>query len=66
MKYNRIKEELEQTHKSQKWLSDQLDISVVSVSNWCQNHKQPSIKTLFEISKILKTTPDKLINNKIG
>ena len=65
MKYNRIKEELEQTHKSQKWLSDQLDISVVSVSNWYQNHKQPSIKTLFEISKILKTTPDKLINNKI-
>lgn len=63
MKYNRIKEILEDSHKSQKWLSGQLDVSVVSVSNWCQNHKQPSLKTIHQIAKILNCNPSELIHN---
>lgn len=63
MKYNRIKEVLEDSQRSQKWLSDQLDISVVSVSNWCQNRKQPSLKTIHQISEILNCNPSELIYN---
>jgi len=63
MKYNRIKEILEDSHKSQKWLSGQLDVSVVSVSNWCQNHKQPSLKTIHQIAKILNCNPSDLIHD---
>jgi len=62
MKYNRIKEVLEDYQRSQKWLSDKLNVSVVSVSNWCQNHKQPSLETIFRISDILKCKPTDLIN----
>ena len=51
---------------SQKKLSDLIGVSVVTINSWCNQKSQPSIRTLFEISKILKTTPDKLVNNKIG
>ena len=41
-------------------------VSVVTINYWCNQKSQPSIRTLFEISKILEVTPDQLINNKIG
>ena len=63
MKYNRIKEVLEGSQRSQKWLSDKLNISVVSVSNWCQNHKQPSLKTIHQIAEILDCNPSDLIHD---
>ena len=65
MRYNRIKEELEEQELSQKWLSDQIGVSVVTVNFWCSNKSQLSIKTLFEISKVLKITPDRLINKQV-
>ena len=65
MRYNRIKEELDEQELSQKWLSDQIGVSVVTVNFWCSNKSQPSIKTLFEISKILKITPDRLLNKQV-
>ena len=65
MRYNRIKEELEEQEFSQKWLSDQIGVSVVTVNFWCSNKSQPSIKTLFEISKVLKITPDRLLNKQV-
>ena len=64
MKYNRIEEGLDESQRSQKWLSDQVSISVVSVSNWCQNHKQPSLKTIHQIADVLKYKPNNLINNE--
>ena len=66
MEYNRIKSILEEKDISQKRLSDLMRVSVVTINSWCNQKSQPSIRTLFEISKILKTTPDKLVNNKIG
>ena len=66
MQYNRIKSVLEEKEISQKKLSDLMGVSVVTINSWCNQKSQPYIRTLFEISKILKTTPDKLINNKIG
>ena len=66
MQYNRIKSVLEEKEISQKKLYDLMGVSVVTINSWCNQKSQPSIRTLFEISKILKTTPDKLVNNKIG
>ena len=65
MKLNRIQEVLQESGKSQKWLSEELNTTTVSVNKWCKNKSQPSIKTLFEISKILKITPDRLINKQV-
>ena len=66
MQYNRIKLVLEEKEISQKRLSDLMGVSVVTINAWCNQKSQPSIRTLFEISKILEVTPDQLINNKIG
>ena len=66
MQYNRIKLVLEEKDISQKRLSDLMGVSVVTINSWCNQKSQPSIRTLFEISKILEVTPDRLINNKIG
>lgn len=65
MQYNRIKSVLEEKEISQKKLSDLMGVSVVTINFWCNQKSQPSIRTLFEISKTLGITPDKLINNKI-
>ena len=61
MRYNRIKEELDEQELSQKWLSDQIGVSVVTVNFWCSNKSQPSIKTLFRIGEALNISPDKLL-----
>ncbi|MDA9126810.1 helix-turn-helix transcriptional regulator [Flavobacteriaceae bacterium] len=65
MHYNTIKSVLEEKEISQKKLSDLMGVSVVTINSWCNQKSQPSIRTLFEISKTLVITPDKLINNKI-
>ncbi|MDA9584835.1 helix-turn-helix transcriptional regulator [Flavobacteriaceae bacterium] len=65
MHYNTIKSVLEEKEISQKKLSDLMGVSVVTINSWCNQKSQPSIRTLFEISKTLGITPDKLINNKI-
>jgi transcriptional regulator with XRE-family HTH domain len=65
MHYNKIKSVLEEKEISQKKLSDLMGVSVVTINSWCNQKSQPSIRTLFEISKTLGITPDKLINNKI-
>jgi DNA-binding XRE family transcriptional regulator len=50
----KIKEILEKNHKSQVWLSQEIDVSVVSVNNWVKNKTNPSLETLYKISKVLK------------
>lgn len=64
MKYNRIKEVLEDSQRSQKWLSDKLNVSVVTVSNWCRNQKQPSLETIYRIADVMQCKPTELINNE--
>lgn len=51
--YNRIKSVLAEKDKTNKDLADALDINVVTVSTWCTNSAQPSVKKLFEIAAIL-------------
>ncbi|MFD1002163.1 helix-turn-helix domain-containing protein [Ohtaekwangia kribbensis] len=60
---NRIKEVLEEQGKTQTWLAEKLDKDFVTVTRYVNNHRQPSIETIFEIAKILKVNPRDLINS---
>jgi len=51
---NRIKSVLADKNISSKTLAGKLDVSEQTVSGWCTNSKQPSLKTLYEIAKYLK------------
>jgi putative transcriptional regulator len=52
--YNRIKAVLAEKQVANNQLSKKIKVSEQSVSAWCTNSKQPSIKTLYEIAKFLK------------
>ena len=58
---NRIKEVLEEKNLTQKWLSDQMGVSVVTANAWCSNKSQPSLKRIFEISNLVNVPPSKLL-----
>lgn len=51
---NRIKSVLAEKNKSSKDLASHLGKTESTVSRWCTNEVQPSIETLYEISKFLK------------
>ncbi|MCM4162453.1 MULTISPECIES: helix-turn-helix transcriptional regulator [unclassified Arenibacter] len=51
---NRIKSVLAEKNKSSKDLAAHLHRTESTVSRWCTNEVQPSVETLFEISKFLK------------
>lgn len=58
---NRIKEVLKEKGIKQVWLAEQLGKSYNMVNSYVQNRRQPSLETLFEISKILKVEVKALI-----
>ena len=62
MKYNRLKECLVEKEISQKWLSEKLSVSTVTVNMWCKNKSQPPLKKIYEISEVLNIKPSELIN----
>ncbi|WP_286971309.1 helix-turn-helix transcriptional regulator [Flavobacterium sp. UBA4854] len=51
---NRIKVILVENNRSGKDLAKHLGKTESTVSRWCTNEIQPSIETLYEISKYLK------------
>lgn len=53
MTMNRIKEVLEQKGIKQTWLAEKLGKSYNMINTYAQNKRQPSLKTLFEISTML-------------
>jgi len=62
---NRIKEVLKQQGRSQIWLAEQIGKSYNVVTNYCNNHSQPSIPVLNSISKILDIdVRELLVSNK--
>lgn len=65
MKYNRLKECLVEKEISQKWLSEKLSVSTVTVNMWCKNKSQPPIKKMFEISKLIGVDTKELIQSNI-
>ncbi|NGF56800.1 helix-turn-helix transcriptional regulator [Parapedobacter sp. SGR-10] len=60
---NRLKVVLAEKNVSSKWLAEQLGKNEATISRWCTNDVQPSLKTLIEIANILKVKPADLINN---
>ncbi|QNN41477.1 MULTISPECIES: helix-turn-helix transcriptional regulator [Pedobacter] len=59
--YNRIKSVLAEKGKTNKDLADALNIAPETVSSWCTNSAQPSVKRLFEIGEYLNTEPRDLL-----
>jgi len=54
LKLNRIKVVLVENNRTSKELANHLGKTVATVSRWCTNEYQPSIETLYEVSKYLK------------
>ena len=59
---NRIRVVLAERNKKNKWLADELGKNQATVSQWCNNLRQPSIETLYEIAKVLDVDIRQLIN----
>lgn len=51
--YNRVKSVLAEKGKTNIDLAGSLKVSPETVSSWCTNSAQPSVKKLFEIASIL-------------
>ena len=60
---NRLKVVLAEKNLTSKWLAEQLGKNEATISRWCTNDVQPSLKTLVEIAKALEVYPSDLINN---
>ena len=58
---NRIKVVLVEKQRTNKWLSEQLNIAPSTVSKWCTNDAQPSLETLMKISVLLDVKIDDLL-----
>ena len=50
---NRLKVDLAEKQRTNKWLAEQLDKDPATVSKWCTNTAQPGLETLVEIAKVL-------------
>ncbi|SDI98469.1 DNA-binding transcriptional regulator, XRE family [Pedobacter sp. ok626] len=63
--YNRIKSVLAERKRTNKDLADALQIAPETVSSWCTNSAQPSIKKLFQIAVYLDVEAgDLLVSSK--
>lgn len=58
---NRIRIVLAELNKKNKWLADKLGKNQATVSQWCNNVRQPSIETLFDIADVLDVNVRKLL-----
>ena len=63
MNYNRIKSVLAEKRKTNKDLADALKIAPETVSSWCTNSAQPSIKKLFLVANFLDVEAGDLLSS---
>jgi putative transcriptional regulator len=61
---NRIKVVLVEKNLSSKWLAEQLGKNEATISKWCTNDVQPTLKTLASIARLLGVQITDLINNE--
>ena len=54
---NRLKVVLAENKRTNKWLAEQLGKDPATISKWCTNTTQPSLKTLVFIAKTLNLEP---------
>lgn len=59
---NRIRVVLAELNKKNKWLAEELEKNQATVSQWCNNVRQPSIETLAEIANVLDVDIRQLLN----
>ncbi len=52
-KLNRIKDVLNAQGRKQSWLAEQLGMSYVAVTRYCNNLRQPTIPVLVDIAHLL-------------
>ncbi|RZK26841.1 MAG: XRE family transcriptional regulator [Flavobacterium sp.] len=62
--YNRIKAVLAEKGKTNRDLADALKIAPETVSSWCTNSAQPSIKKLFQVATYLEVEAGQLLVSK--
>ena len=60
---NRLKVVLVEQKRTSKWLAEQLERDVATVSRWCNNHQQPPLEMLDRIAKLLDVNRKDLIND---
>lgn len=60
---NRIKEVLDIQGQTQSWLAGELEVEFRTVNRYINNHRQPSLETLFQIAKVMKVNVKELINS---
>ena len=58
---NRIRVVLAEQNKKNKWLADELGKNQATVSQWCNNARQPSVETLFDIAEVLNVNVRRLL-----
>ena len=63
---NRIRVVLAERNKTNRWLSEQMGKSEITISRWVQNKSQPSLEQLLQVAKILSISPKELINENIN
>ncbi len=61
---NRLKVVLVEQNLSSKWLAEKLNVNEATVSRWCTNDVQPTLKTLVKIADIIKVKVSDLLNDK--
>jgi len=61
IQYNLIKAKLAETNKSNQQLAEKLGVAEETVSSWCTNSAQPSIKRLFLIADYLNINVQSLL-----
>lgn len=60
---NRIRVALAEKNKSNKWLAEQIGVSVITMSRWVNNRMQPSLDQLVKMANALDIDVTKLINH---
>ena len=60
-RYNRIKIVLAEQDKSSSWLADQVGVNKSTVSRWCSNGMQPTVKMLYTIAEVLEVDVRELL-----
>ena len=58
---NRLKVELAEKRRTNKWLAEQLGVDPATVSKWCTNSAQPNLENLLEIAKSLEVDINELV-----
>ena len=60
---NRIKVILAEKKRTNKWLSEQLNVTPSTVSKWCTNTTQPDLYTIAKIADLLQVDKRELLQS---